>query len=318
MSAFKFTPYFVRVKKKYTDNYLDLEKIPTGNGDEKIINILWDMCQGYNKDVYLKDEEQKTMFIEDLTNDNKNHIVSGITKTGEYGIETDFYDTKNRKRIPSARKKEHSEEKPFFFLFHTPRIKNKEIGILILQKFKQFGMKSIFESALKEKIITLNSDLIIEIHPIINNTLLEELEKSDRLVELKLIKRKVPKDVADKNLIENYEDIYEERSFKVRKKRDLKLKPVKDRILSSLKNIHYPYIEIQDEFYDEVKLIVEEGGSKRTISITDLPKFRENMPLNDDELKFDKGFPTKDSLLPLAKKYVEDINKKIDENPLSE
>ena len=87
MSAFKFTPYFVRIKKKYTDNYLDVEKIPTGNGEEKLIDILWTMCQSYNKEVYLRDEEQKTMFIEDLTFDQKKYLISGITKTGEYGIE---------------------------------------------------------------------------------------------------------------------------------------------------------------------------------------------------------------------------------------
>ena len=318
MATVKLIPYYVRIKEKYLDKYLDITQIETDDGKKSLLNIIHELCVNCEKNVYLRDAEKKTLFIDNTALDLESQRISAMIKSGEYGFETDFYDTIQMKHIPSARKKEHSEEKPFFFLFSMLTASNSDRGILILQTFKQFGVKYIFENALREEIKKIDDNLLIEINPIINSRLLDEIQKNDRIVELRLIKKQIPKDIGDKNLIDNYEDVKEERSFKVKKNKDIKFKAVKDKICESLKNIEYPYLEVEGEKYDEVKIVLETGKAQKTISLKAIPEFRESMPLIDDELQFSRGFPTKDSILPWAIEYVNGIKIKINENPLSE
>jgi|GEM_PF-2462214 len=314
MATFKLVPYFIRIKEKHSDKYLDLENIPKSTGGKITLNDVFNQfLSQYVKNIYLNDKERKTLFIDDV--DTNGDFISGIIKTGEYGYETDFYDIIQKKHIPSAKREEHSEERPFFFLFHQPKLRNPDIGVLILQKFKQFGTKTMLEEVLNDILYNTNPKLSIEIHPIINNDLMKKL-KSSRLIELRLIKRKIPKDIADKNLIENYEDVREERSFKVRWNRSISLKNIGARVEEALKNIEYPYTEVEKERYDEVKLVVKSGESEETITLGDFPEFAESMSLDEKKLQLEKGFPTKETLLPYAKRYINTILELYSENTL--
>lgn len=313
MARFKLVPYIIRIRNKRSEDYIDLTKIPTTNQDISLFDIFGNICKKYNKDVYLRSKEQKTLYIEDSSTDKGRRLISGIIKSGEYGYETDFYDTKLHKRISSARKEEYSEELPFFFLFHLATVKNSNRGFLILQKFKQFGVKTILGKAIQETIESLNKNLIIEINPLINEELLKVLKSADKLIELKLIKRKIPKDVADKNRIENYEDVYEERSFKIKRNKEIRLK-IKEHFERVLRNIEYPYSEVKSEKYDEVKLIIKKGTTTSTISLEDTPRFRETMPLSPQKHQLEKGFPSKEFLSEKALDYLNIILKNNDEN----
>ena len=46
----------------------------------------------------------------------------------------------------------------------------------------------------------------------------------------------------------------------------------------------------------------------------DLPRFRESLPLDEDELNLERGFPTQDSLLKHALDYLNIILESFDEN----
>jgi len=316
MAKFKLVPYVVRVKNKDSKNYLRLDKILTIKGNEDFVDIFHTILNSYKKNVYIPSKENKTFFVEDFNFSKQQRLIHGIIKSGEYGYETDFYDVKQNIHIPGARKEEHSEEIPFFFMFHSPLVKNPDKGFLILQKFKNFGIKYIPTKAIQDYIQKLDNSLTIEIHPLINNKLIERVESLGRIVELKFIKREIPKDVADKILIENYKDVYEERSFKIKKNKDIKFKDnVKD-LIKKLKNVEYPYLEIEDEKYDEVKIIIERGKSKKTVRIEDLPRFRESLPLDENQLIFERGFPTQDSLLKHAIEYINVILESFDENKI--
>lgn len=316
MVRFKLVPYVVRVRNKDSKEYVRLDRIPTIKGDLDFVNIFNDLLKSYKRSVYIPSKEKKTFSVEDFNFSKHQRLVYGIVKSGEYGYEADFYDVKQNIHIRRARKEEHSEEIPFFFMFHSPLVKNPDRGFLILQKFKNFGIKYILTKAIQDYIQKLDNSLITEIHPLINNKLIERVESLGRIVELKFIKRKIPKDVADKVLIENYEDVYEERSFKIKKKKDIKFKDnVKD-LIKRLKNVEYPYLEIKDEKYDEVKIIIERGKSKKTVRIEDLPRFRESLPLDENQLIFERGFPTQDSLLKHAIEYINVILESFDENKI--
>ncbi|NKQ39731.1 MAG: hypothetical protein HF967_09765 [Methanosarcinales archaeon] len=316
MTKFKLTPYSIRIKKKKSDSYLNINEIPTDNGNINLLEIFNILCDKYNTEVYEIVDRQKTFCIENVSFDKNKQCISGIIKSGEYGIETDYYNVEQKKRISSARKKEDSEEMPFFFLFHSPQhIKNTNLCFLILGKFKQFGVKTVLEKVIQEMVEKENSELLMEIYPLISNELMDMLDSS-RIMELKFIKKKVPKDIANKNLIKNYEDVKEVRSFIVKRNKEI-IFNIKENILKILKDIEYPYYEFQNEKYDDVKIVVKKEDNAHTISLEDLPKFREVMPLNPNDIIIgENGFPTKNSLLEKAKEYMNIILEKYDENLL--
>jgi len=317
MVRFKLVPYAVRIRRKMSEDYVVLDKIPMSGGFVDFFKIFTDFLRSYTKQSYILQKDRKTLYVEDLTIKDEMRIVHGIIKSGEYGYEADFYDVKAQRRIPGARKVEHSEELPFFFLFHSPLAKNRDRGFLILEKFKNFGVRSVFGRSLQNYMkVNIDENLIVEIHPIIGEDLMKKLESADRILELKLIKKKVPKDVADKVLIENYEDVYEERSFKIKRNKNIFFKKMES-LIETLKNVTYPYYEVKGEKYDDIKIVIEEGKSQRTLSLGEL-KFRESMPLNEKTLKFERGFPTHDSLYREAVRYLNMILEAYGENLIDE
>ncbi|MBI2558210.1 hypothetical protein HYW20_02720 [Candidatus Woesearchaeota archaeon] len=316
MARFKLVPYSIRIRNKHSDKNLDLTKIPTNKGDVSFFTMFEKLCKDYNSDVYERKKEQKTLCVVNSVPINTKNIISGTIKSGEYGFEADFFDTKLRKRMQSARKEEYSEELPFFFLFHIPK-KNVDIGFIILEKFKQYGIKIILQKVLTEILEKHNKDLIIEVNPLISEKLLNILKSSEKLIEIKFLKKEVPKDVADKNLIKNYEDISEEHSFKIKRNKEIILN-IKDEIEKALKNVDYPYSEIQNEKYDEVRLIVKRDGTTSTISLEDVPRFRECMPISPKTSDLERGFPKEAYLYNKSKEYLNNILKSYDEEVMEE
>jgi len=315
VARFKLVPYVVRVKNKDSKEYIRLDRIPTIKGDIDFVNIFNDLLKSYKRSVYIPPKEKKTFFVEDFNFSKQQRLIHGIIKSGEYGYETDFYDVKQNIHIPRARKEEHSEEIPFFFMFHSPIVKNPDRGFLILQKFKNFGIKYILTKACQEYIQKLDNSLNVEIHPLINPKLIKKVESLGRIIELKFIKREIPKDVADKILIENYEDVYEERSFKIKRNKDIKFKEIEN-IFSKLRNVKYPYFEIENEKYDKVKVVIEKGKTRRTVYLEDLPRFRESLPLDEKKLILERGFPIHKSILKEALEYLNIMLDSFDENKI--
>ena len=315
MARFKLVPYIVRVKNKDSKDYSILDNISTIRGTVDFIDIFQKLLNSYREDAYIPFREQKTFSVENLKFHRTKRLIHGIIKSGEYGYETDFYDIIQKKRIQGARKKEHSEEFPFFFIFHSPLNKNPDRGFLILQKFKNFGIKYILTKACQEYIQKLDNSLNVEIHPLINPKLIKKVESLGRIIELKFIKRAIPKDIADKILIENYEDVYEERSFKIKRNKDIKFKEIEN-IFSKLRNVKYPYFEIENEKYDRVKVVIEKGKTRRTVYLEDLPRFRESLPLDEKKLILERGFPIHKSILKEALEYLNIILESFDENKI--
>ncbi|MCK4798209.1 MAG: hypothetical protein KAT05_12570, partial [Spirochaetes bacterium] len=224
--------------------------------------------------------------------------VYGIAKSGEYGIEADFVDIETSEVIPHARKKEHSETYPFFFHFSLPTGLNS--GILILQVFKVFGIKTLLEKTINEYLSELG--LIIEFNRLISDTLLEQIEKS-RLMELQLIRYDVPRDIADKIHNGRAHEISEIRTFHVKSKQEISLT---DKLKSTLSNREKSYYEILGVQYDEIKAIIEQNGSKSVLTFGNQNIFREFMPL-DGDIPISHGFPKYEYLLEKTGMYIEHL-----------
>lgn len=111
-----------------------------------------------NEDVLLKDETNQKVIRLKRTEDDKpfmkflGRTFSGLYESGDYGEERTVIDTLTGE--PKYTQYENDAPLiPFYFLFHLG--KDCTTGILILQRFKQFGVfglcKNIFEKSFKLK-----------------------------------------------------------------------------------------------------------------------------------------------------------------------
>ncbi|MDD5617119.1 MAG: hypothetical protein PHH85_13065 [Candidatus Methanoperedens sp.] len=299
MVKFKLVPFIVRVKQKHTNEFVHLN-----NMDEQDTDFLEILNQYFQEiqTVRIIENNQKTISVEQVNSSGRN--IYGVAKSGEYGIDADFFDIETSEVIPHARRSEHSETFPFFFYFHLPI--GLERGILILQMYKVYGIKTILERTINEYLDDLG--FVIELNRLISQTLLEQLEQS-RLVELQLIRYDVPRDVADQVHDGSPEEIFEKRSFHVKYKKEINPTELIRNLLSDRETVYYEILGTQ---YDEIKAIIETDGSKITLTFGDQDIYRESMPL-DGDIPLERGFPTYNYLLRRTTEYSEHLRNNLGE-----
>lgn len=295
LPRFSLTPYEIRVKKIDSKEYLKFGDVKGKDFSE----ILEKKLQSLRKSKLLKDSN-KTISVHPVKRNLS--IVSGIIHSGEYGLDADFVDTETMQTLQKMRQQKHSEVYPFFFLFDLP--KTKDYGYAILQEFRGRGVKSILSFSINKLFRRLK--LQVSMKPIFSPKLLEMLENS-RLVSLRFIRRKVPKDIADLVHEDKAEEIIEERVIRARPNERIKITKDFKRILKeAISDASEGYYVILDEDYDMVKAQIERGDSRKTLTFGSEHKLRESMPL-EKKLVLVGGFPTYEYLLKEAKKYLTEI-----------
>jgi len=309
MARIKLMPYTLRIKDKSirsSDSFLDLDNIKLRGNNKNITKIVLDFCAVRNH-PFLDDNIKKTLCITKyFTDDN---IIYGVMKRGEYGHESDFYDVVKKQRIPKARRIEHAEEIPLFFLFHYPDGPLKDTSFLILQTFGSFAGKTIFERAFNDYISQFNSDLSVKIMPLMSEEIIKKYEQADAITTLRLICKDIPRDSADKFMADKYEDIIFERVYRAKRNKSLP-KDIITKLLGKNKKIRGKYFEIAGEHYDSAKVTMKIADTRLTFEITlEESKLREVLPLDDKKLEFEGGHPTINSILPHAEAYLNYILK---------
>lgn len=140
----------------------------------------------------------------------------------------------------------------------------------------------------------------IDFNPLVSRNLLDQVDKS-RLVELRLIKKRVRKDVADQVYNGPVDDLTEQRVYKIKRKGTI---TIPDSLRDLLDNHDTQYYEIFGEQFDEIKSIVKESGSNMTLTFCKHDsRFRETMIIEKD-IKKVNGHPVFDELLILSRTYM--------------
>lgn len=294
MTQHKLIPYSVRVTKTRTSDPLTLGNL--NNSGKDFFNILAKFLDK-SKNTNVLDDMKKTLSVSNYSKANRD--LYGLIKSGEYGLTADFFDTQNKTVTPLARKEKHSELYPFFFHFHLPKDLNE--GKLIIQSFGVHGTQSVLQKTINDHLRPM--EYAVDFHPLVSKNLLDQVERS-RMVELRLIKKRVPKDVADKVYKGPVEDIIEERVYKVKRNGTLR---ITETLRDALENHDTQYYEILGENYDEVKTIVKNSGSSMTLTFSKHnSKFREAMVLERD-IRTENGHPAYDELLKISKQYMKHL-----------
>jgi len=294
MKTFYLTPYIIRVKSG--SDYLNLSNIQVGQNRidlyDEILEILSELQEAHLK---VFDEQQKGLLVEEVSYNEKERIIYGSLKGGEFG-ETQEIINKETGEVTKIKEKDEIPMSPYYFLIYIPKDNDK--GILLLEKISQYGIKSYFENVLKNSLQNRQYGFTLYIHPIILKEVLEEVF-SHEVAKIRIIKNKIPMDIADRyNLGES--EAYEEISFVAKRNKAFLpefFQNIKDRLING-ESISFAEIipNVNNEEIDKVKLEFRLSNNKRrTISITDIVNLKSDLILDDIPLSED-GFPEFDKI----------------------
>jgi len=306
MARYTLAGYTIRAKMG--DQYTRLDNI---NISGKLVDTLSVFLNYFNNRSLSPSHDRSGRKLLKVTNFGRDgRQLYGIIETGEYGYESELYnvDTGNisyRRRIADA------EMLPFYFTVYLPQNTNE--GILLLQRFKQFGIKTMLEKDINRYLSRyLQLPLKFEIYPLVPRQLIEQC-LNGRIVKLRFIRFSWPRDITDVYYMQDhYEEVgYIELVISAKKGRDIR--GVKERIRAFLDGrIHLTDIlEIRNFEYNNIKVEIDLNGNKRTVDLSNLYKFRAYYDITNEVVIGPNGHPTFDSINQVAQSILEDLKKLI-------
>lgn len=295
MTRFKLHPYTVRIRRKREKEYLPLDNFDGYDFLTIIKNCLDDLSS-----AKIDDASQKTIFVKDYDPSDKQLI--GILKSGEYGIAADFFDIETQELTPDARQPVHSELIPFFFLVDVPQ--NSDTGWLLVQRVGKLGVKGIFTKTIKNR--TEFSDYMLEFKRRVSKDAFEKLKNNESL-QVTFIRHSVPKNISERLGIDAEEEIVEKRTFSVSPS-----SAWSERLYDWFSNKETTFFEVSDDEYQEAKVEVKIGDSKKILTFAEENLFTEFMPL-DDYKTLEDGFPKYDYITDKAHEFLDDLKSEMGE-----
>jgi len=310
--------YTLRVKERSSDTYIKMNEINTNEDMKDVLKLFLDF---YKINVSDKFDVKKIFQIfqfgqeSDITiNSTKYRIFNGIVKTGNYGYESEIYN-KNIKAVSYKRQKEDAELLPFYFLIALPI--DKDEGIVLLQGFKHFGIKTIFNETLNNFFSAEKPEYKIELNNLIDENLLKLLLDRGFTSKIRYIKFKQPVNLEDAYDTDgDHEEIPNELHAELSIYSGSNM--AFSKIMRSMKN-QFPYqksnegdslsklIEFTDFEYDNVKIEIKINGKNRTIDLSNLDKLRPIIDITDEVLRENSEHPKFNSINQIAIDLFRDL-----------
>jgi len=234
-------------------------------------------------------------------------FLCGLLQTGKYGYRAELVNTKNS-NVSHERSVAEAEMVPFFFSLTIPM--QSEWGVLILQKFQNFG---IFESLIP----TLRSDFNkefngfkLDVDRLVPQTLAKALLKDAEVKALRFISYKMPKAVEDALGQYNLEDNMSTTEVVIKAKRKEALPKIGGfmDVLNGTK-ILSKVVTMAEWDYNNVKLDLEVGGRKRTIDIGKPSKINPTVDITEEVTEGPDGHPVWDDVMKVAANLSKDFLK---------
>lgn len=313
--------YSIGIFNNKESKYLNLDKVMKKNNvSNEFISFeeLFKEFLDYGKNVGFNNETMKkilSFLSEEEIDINESNGYCGLIESGNYGYETSFIniDENEKKRIKKP--KEYAELIKFFFALCFPA--NSERHFLILERFNYFGIKTIFERELNRffKIYMKKNDIYnqymhlrIEINNLMPKKIVEEIIDKGKISKLRFISYNKLKSIEDKFGKSPSEE--KEYSELIIRKDTPKLKNSIKKLLNNKMRVK-DLVEFKDYEYDDLKIEVIYGNSKKVIDMSNIFKMKAFFDITDKvDIDIKTGIPTYDSL---KVNFVEELNYLLEE-----
>lgn len=301
--------YFFQLRNVKSHTNLDLRNFKIG--DKNIFTLFSEYIAARNTSSSNDEIDQKILRVQHFDNATVPRVISGSIETGEYGYTANFFDVEAQAESEFKRKLTDAEMIPFYFLISLPE--DNPSGIIILQKFQSFGIKTALYNDLQEFFRKFDDDLRVSLNPAFYESVIDDYRKSE-IKSIRVIKYIMPQNIEDvynsKNLSPT--ESYLEVAIRAKKKKSIHL--YKDEFLTYLRQYitEKPIplnrlIEIpQMPDYDTIKIDLEINGNTKVLNLEN--PFA-TAPLYDitNDVKTENGHPLYTSINPIAQEYLEKI-----------
>jgi len=309
MSNFSLTPYTIRLRQKRSSEYLNLSDLPDVHVD--ILGIFYEYLNSVLPKLPIDATAKEHLKVEFA---NKKHrTITGRFKGGVKGYGAELRDV-NLDSLSYERKLSDAEFVPYYFLIRIPT--KTEKGILVLQKFRNLGIRNLFASQFQTYLRSkIGDNYILEISPLIPAELIKKYLQG-RIVKLRLIKQGFPKDIFDvaEDAMPDDEEFNGDCEVVISARRNGSI-PGRFRRLISQKLDHFlesnnasvgSLIEVKNFDYNTIKIKVRVGDNYRTVNISDLNKIKYSEDISglDKDLS---GHPKFDIIDDRAKEFLADL-----------
>jgi hypothetical protein len=264
-----------------------------------------------NGDIDLIDDEEnkKVLRLEPNTLAPFGRQLSGILESGEYGYESKIIDRTNGQNVAN-KGLNHAELIPFYFQIFIPE--NLNIGIVLLQRFKQFGIFSIFSETLKRQFRESFVDFRLEINPLVSDEIVRSFIEGGELNRITFKTLNVTPEIigqADQGHVMQGENARIEFSIVANKGERL---PFLQRIRNAIVNGRVQNINglfnINGIEYDKVSVTVKLNGRTRTMDLSSLANIGAFFDITDEVIMDEnRGHPNLISIRAISNGIQDDL-----------
>lgn len=182
MATITLSAYEINVRPlRDTDNLLTLSDFANGNDLFQFLTQFIGNWHADAQELIDNEEMQKVLRLSPDTFSPFGRELSGIVESGEYGYTAEIIDRTSGQRVHS-KGMNHAEMIPFYFHLFVPQGKTK--GILILQRFKQFGIYGIFGETIAREFVNRFPGFKIILKPLVSDEIANNLINQGQLKKI--------------------------------------------------------------------------------------------------------------------------------------
>ncbi len=302
MSTFSLAIYTVRVRPKRSAGSLPIHQFAPGRDLLEIVSAyISSLRVRISHDV----KQRKLIRVTSVSREKGARSIDGIIETGEYGYEADLYDV-SAEKISYNKTVNEAEMIPFYFLFSLPA--GVDEGILILQRFKNFGIRKVLLDDFERHFRSLNLDFVVDFSPLVPEAVVRGWVRDGKIRTVKLVSFKLSSDLAKAFDIKNHEEVYSELVVRVKHKGSNAFSGLANRFLG--RRGQQRLIELRETKYDydDLKLEVDLGNGHRTVNVTRGGNPRAIYDITDGVVVEKSGHPSFESIRQQALTLLRDAS----------
>jgi hypothetical protein len=299
---FSLTAYTVEIKELKTKKNVVLDKF---DGQHSLLREFHSFINLVLDRDYIHKAEKRVMRFKSVDKIVNDYFVSRV-ETGEYGFTSDLYDTESKTNT-YLRKGAEAEMLPFFLFAKFPKGEKK--GVLIFQRFKQFGIRTSVMEYLTKDFNSKHAGYQLTLAKAVPSAVLKEILTKGQVKVFRFVKYQASTDICDAVAKIDVDGVTSEVEYVVKAKRNGffgLLDPLKKEINNPHPNFK-SIVEIPNFDYDTIKVDVDIAGTRRSVDLGKLFKISANVDITDEVELGSNGHPTKDSVVTICSELAVSI-----------
>ncbi len=297
-------PYLVEVK----DERQQPQDVWKFYKNETLHGVLLDYYKSNRGRYQASSSQTNRMFMVSRVCMGSDESVCGSYQTGQHGFESDIYSL-TKKKITHKRQVDEADMMPFNFAFYMPKNApraQRARALLLLGRFNTLGVRHITIPHLQAYFKNRFPDFSLSINRVVPRVVLETMLAQGTLKTIRLIKKGLPKDVADA-LSEGDRDRVQDVELVIHSKKRTHFQDV-DWLLQAISGKTSPtdVVTVKSFPHDAIKLEIRVDGNTRTVDLGNTGKLSSNIEIPSVKLDAN-GHPNMKSWLAEADVLATDI-----------